>query len=150
MPLALASLLFSWEPGRYLPNSPFEQPHTVICLLSTFWLVLYKHFPSARPQTAAHLRLPPCLLASPAQASAGGAPCKQLSLWGSVFSKAASSFRRSFTRLALTSMSYSGTASEKCFAPEKYWSALLQMVGESIAPIIKDKSQPNPMELMAA
>lgn len=98
------SIFLSWEQSRYLPSPLLGQPHTVICLLSTFQRALCKHFP---------LRLPPCSLASPPRVSAGGAPRKQPTLWGSVFFQAASSFRRSFTRLALTSMSYSGAASEK-------------------------------------
>ena len=149
MPLALASLLFSWEPGRYLPNSPFEQPHTVICLLSTFWLALYKHFPSARRQPPTSACLPACWPPLPrlqleerlANNSHFGAQCSprlpvlsggRLHAW------------------LLLQWATLEQPVKSAFAPEKYWSALLQMVGESIAPVIKDKSQPNPMELVAA
>lgn len=88
-----------------------------ICLFSAFYLALCKHFPplptDSRPPLPASL-----------QARAGGVPCKQLVLWGSMFLKPASSFRRSFTRLALTSMSYSGAATEKCFCSWKTWGVL--------------------------
>lgn len=142
----LEHLFFSGEPSRYLLNSLLEQPHMAIRLFSTFYLALYKHFPLC-PQTAAHLCLPPCLLDSPPQAQAGGVPCKQLVLWGSMFLKPASSFRRSFTRLALTSMSYSGAATEKCCCSWKTlgelcckwcvnpWPQVLKAIANPIEPV---------------
>lgn len=133
-----------------------------ICLFSTFYLALFKHFPLC-PQTAPHLCLPPCLLGSPPQARAGGVPCKQLVLWGSMFLKPASSFRRSFTRLALTSMSYSGAATEKCFCSWKIlgvlcckwwvnpWPQVLKAIANLMEPVATRRwlYSPNDMVLSA-
>ena len=99
---------------------PRAAPHQDFVCCPPFNLLCVNISPSpadSRPPPPASL--PPCSLASPPQLSAGGAPRKQLVLWGSMFFTPASSFRRSFTRLALTSISYSGAASEKCFYSRK-------------------------------